>query len=387
MNHLRTKNSAVMSARNKVDEYILESLEARSREHLLRKLPPANSLIDFCSNDYLGFSMHPALTKFNALNMPAGATGSRLISGNTDAAMESEQYIAGIHGAEASLIFNSGYMANLGLLSGVGDRHTVFIADELVHASLIDGMRLSLAKRVRFLHNDIHDLESKLASATEEKKFVVIESVYSMDGDLAPLTEIVALCEQYDAKLIVDEAHATGVFGRRGEGIVNMLELEKKVWARIHTFGKALGLHGAAVVGSKLLRDYLVNFARPFIYTTALPPHLYHQVREAYVLVSDTKERERLFENISIFKHGAEKASPAAISFKTNNSPIQSVIVPGNENTLAFSKHLADHGFYVKAILSPTVSKGSERVRICIHSFNTADQIDQLVSVIKNYFE
>jgi 8-amino-7-oxononanoate synthase len=372
---------------NKIDLQLKDALEKRRSERLLRELPKQNNLFDFCSNDYLGLSKHPNLLpgKFNETS--AGATGSRLISGNSILAEQTEKIIADFHHAEAALIFNNGYMANLGLLSSIADRNTLFIHDEFIHASCIDGMRLSLAKRLKFNHNNISDLEQKLEANSSEKIIVIVESVYSMDGDMAPLKEISELCKKYNAVLIVDEAHATGLFGIKGEGLVSEMKLESLVWARVHTFGKAMGLHGAAVVGSHSLRNYLVNFARSFIYTTAMPPHLYNQIQEAYLLISNPVAREKLFANIQYYKEKIRSLNISEVSFQLNNTPIQSIIIPGNDNVISFSHHLSENGFYVKAILSPTVAAGSERVRICLHSFNTSEQIDKLISTIKNYYQ
>ncbi len=216
--------------------------------------------------------------------LPSGATGSRSITGNSQLAEETEQLIANFHGREAALIFNTGYMANVGLFSCIAGKGDTFISDEYIHASMIDGMRLSYANRLRFKHNDIADLEKKLKIATGNK-IVAVESIYSMDGDEAPLKEIVAACKKHDALLIVDEAHATGVYGDKGDGLVCKYGLQNDVYAVVHTFGKALGLHGAVVTGSKVLRNFLLNQARSFIFTTALPPHNYLLVQKAYGLL------------------------------------------------------------------------------------------------------
>ncbi|MCL4171189.1 UNVERIFIED_CONTAM: hypothetical protein GTU68_025567, partial [Idotea baltica] len=244
-----------------------DALDARQAQGLLRQLPtPIGERIDFCSNDYLGF----AHTLRVAAPTSGGATGSRLISGNSTLAEALEQQIANFHGAEAALLFPSGYAANIGLLPAVAGRGDTIVYDKLIHASLRDGIRLSRAKALSFAHNDLTDLIKKLQNP-EGQTFVVIESVYSMDGDQAPLTDIVNICQQYDALLIVDEAHGTGVIGKRDQ-----------VWARVHTFGKAIGSHGAAIVGSQLLKSYLLNFARSFIYATALPDHTLLSIQAAY---------------------------------------------------------------------------------------------------------
>ena len=248
---------------NKLDTFFLEILQKRKDQSLFRSLRTANSLIDFCSNDYLGFARSQNLEEriqqetnklvADGLHL-IGATGSRLLAGNYAYTESLEQSIAAFHKTEAGLIFNSGYDANVGVLASIPQKGDYLITDELIHASMIDGARLSYATRYKFAHNNIDDLEKKikncLSQAADARIFVAVESVYSMDGDTAHLAEIAQICEQYKALLIVDEAHATGVFGKNGWGLVNELNLEKQVFARIVTFGKALGCHGAVVLGS-----------------------------------------------------------------------------------------------------------------------------------------
>ena len=361
------------------DAFLQEKLFEREANGLLRTLTNGEGLVDFSSNDYLGFSQLPALKQIEHASLPAGATGSRLITGNSLLAEITEKIIAGFHHAEAALIFNTGYMANLGLFSSIADKGDTFISDEYIHASIIDGMRLSNAGRHKFKHNDLADLEKKLQHATG-KKFIVVESIYSMDGDEAPLKAIVALSKKYEALVIVDEAHATGTFGEKGEGLVCHYQLEKEIYARVYTFGKAMGLHGAAITGSNVLRDFLINFARPFIYTTALPPHTYLQIQAAYKLLPTT-DRKGLFELIRYFRKsvlGLEN-----ISFMESHSPIQSIVIGDNFKAKALASHLFTKGIFAKAILSPTVPAGTERLRICLHTFNTTAQIDQLIDEIK----
>jgi 8-amino-7-oxononanoate synthase len=214
------------------------------------------------------------------------------------------------------------------------------------------------------------------------KKYVAVESIYSMDGDIAPLSEIAKICRENNAALIVDEAHGTGVLGEKGEGLVNDLGLESLVWARVHTFGKALGVHGAAVVGSRLLRDFLINHARSFIYTTALPPLAYHHIHTAYQLLPFA-DRHQLTALIAYF---IQKTSTLTLSeghFVCNpSSPIQGIVIPNNQKIVQLAQRLYDNGIYAKAILSPTVPRGMERIRICLHSFNTFEEIDKLMEVI-----
>lgn len=364
--------------------FIVEALTQRQANHTFRQLKTTDHLIDFCSNDYLGFAQS---TAFKALidnqlaQIPlykTGATGSRLISSNTDYAEALEERIARFHQAEAGLIFNSGYDANVGLLSCLAQRGDTYLSDELIHASMIDGMRLSHAEKVRFRHNDLTDLEEKLKTATGNR-FICVESLYSMDGDFAPLAELADLAERYQAYLIIDEAHATGVVGEQGRGLVNQLGLEDKVLARVHTFGKALGTHGAIVLGSKILKDYLINFARSFIFTTALPPHSWVAIDCAYTLLQDTHQAQRqrnLQDLIAFFR---EKAENLPYQLLPSISPIQGIIIPDAIKIKKIQTILEEAGFYAKAIVSPTVPAGTERLRICLHNFNTFAQIETLL--------
>jgi len=362
-----------------IEAALQRKLEERKEQGLYRSLVCSDGLIDFASNDYLGFARKSILGEGS--NNLHGATGSRLISGNSPEAERAEKKIASFHRTQAALIFNSGYLANIGLCSAIAGKNDTFICDELIHVSLLDGIRLSFAGRLKFKHNAIADLEKKLKKA-QGNKFVMVESLYSMDGDEAPLKEMVEVCEQHKAHLIVDEAHATGVWGEQGEGLVCQLRLEEKVLARIYTFGKALGLHGAAVTGSETLRNYLINFARPFIYATALPPYTYRQIEAAYHLLPSAN-RQSLVELISYFIQATQSCH--RFTFLKSRSQIQGIIVPGNQQAKALADHLFQKGIYAKAILSPTVPAGQERIRICLHSFNTQTEIDFLIREIENF--
>ena len=369
------------SANENFDHYLQQKLEEKKSIGTLRTLIHATDKIDFSSNDYFGFAQSGVLNQTEKNDLPSGATGSRSITGNSALAEQTERLIANFHNREAALIFNTGYMANVGLFSCIAAKGDTFISDEYIHASIIDGMRLSYAIRLRFKHNDLMDLEKKLQVATG-KKIVAVESIYSMDGDEAPLKETATLCKQYGALLIVDEAHATGVFGDKGDGLVCQYKLENDVYAVVHTFGKAVGLHGAVVTGSNVLRNYLLNQARSFIYATALPPHIYLQVQKAYQLLPDA-DRTLLNELIAYFRKAISSIS--SISFIDSHSPIQGMVVGDNFKTKALATYLFDKGFFVRPILSPTVPVGKERIRICLHSFNTKEQIDNLLNEVIAY--
>ncbi len=373
------------------ENFLSNRLEERKKKGLLRSLSVGDSnWIDFSSNDYLGLAWSAEFAEKVEMEVSKikqtknGATGSRLISGNSEYAENLEQEIAKFHQAESSLIFNSGYDANCGMLACLAQKGDTYITDELIHASLIDGIRLSYANRFRFRHNDLTDLESKLQKATGNI-FVVVESVYSMDGDCGKLLEISQLCEQYQAHLIVDEAHGIGIFGEKGEGLSQQLGLAGKCFARIYTFGKAPGCHGAVVVGSENLRTYLINFCRSFIYTTALPLHSLASIRVSYQLMESAQSnRKKLHELIAHFQ--AELAKSNQIRTIASKSAIQGILVSGNENVSRVANQLQQKGIWAKAIRSPTVPEGSERLRICLHSYNTKEEIDFLRSCLENFF-
>lgn len=386
---------------NSVEGTLSQALTDRKGDHSLRTLSKNNGLIDFCSNDYLGFSRSEILReKIRQLeceyfDAKIGSTGSRLISGNTDFCEELEGRIAKFHRAEAGLIFNSGYDANLGIFSSLPQRNDTIVYDQLVHASIRDGIRLSHARAFSFKHNDLEDLGRKLKAANGNV-FVAAESIYSMDGDCAPLLEMSELCRQYGANLIVDEAHATGVFGEKGEGKVVELGLEKRIFARLHTFGKALGCHGAIVLGSEKLRSYLINFARSFIYTTALPFHSLMTISCAYDLLESQpeadaptaqsdKERTKLKNNISYFK--SKITSNVSRRMIESESAIQCIVIPGNESVKSVARNLQEAGYDVRPILHPTVPTGSERLRICLHAFNTEEEISCLITALKGVIQ
>lgn len=368
-----------------------DKLKQREAANALRKLPEPGNRVDFSSNDYLGFSKSEVI--FNTThqylldsgNTANGATGSRLISGNHNLYAEAEKVICKFHKAESALIFNSGYDANVGLFSSVPQKGDIILYDEYIHASIRDGMRLSLAKAYKFSHNDLSDLERLLKKLTIDgnvgELYIITESVFSMDGDSPDLKAMALMSEKYKANFIVDEAHALGVFGAKGEGLVQELGLEDKVFARIMTFGKGLGCHGAAILGTPQLREYLVNFTRSFIYTTGLPPHSLATIRTAYgFLESNPNEQKALQYIVSFFI--AEVKRLNLETFIDSESAIHCVVVPGNEKVKNISSVLQQYGFEVKAILSPTVPYGQERLRFCLHSYTTQEQVTKVLELL-----
>jgi 8-amino-7-oxononanoate synthase len=348
-----------------------------------RDLVAPSGLIDFSSNDYLGFARSAQLADLVVKKLAEmgqssnGSTGSRLISGHSELFDRVERTIAQFHGSEAALIFNSGYDANIGLISCIADRHDTILIDELCHASIYDGARLSLARKLKFVHNEIESLRAKI-KVSRGKVFVVVESLYSMDGDKAPLREVASVCAEFGCYLIIDEAHATGVLGPQGRGLAVEEDIVGQVFARVFTFGKALGSHGAAVAGSNELKDFLINFARPLIYSTALPRHSIVQIEAAYELIARAdKEREQLTQIIKVFKDRVQDRNSSS-AFLKSDSAIQGLVIPGNFAVQDKALRLRKSGFDVRAIRSPTVASGQERLRLCLHSFNTASQVEQL---------
>jgi len=361
------------------EDFLQRKLDERKAQNALRELPETRQLVDFCSNDYLGFTRESVASQQMTT---AGATGSRLISGNSDLAEALEQQLADFHQAAAGLIFNSGYVANIGLLSCIASRHDTILYDQLAHTSIREGIRLSQSKSYSFLHNDLEDLQKKIRLSSG-KVIIVVESIYSMDGDEAPLREICRIALENNAYLIVDEAHSNGVFGKNGEGLVVEKKLQDQVWARIHTFGKAIGSHGAIVIGSEVLRNYLINFSRAFIYTTALPRHTLRAIQLAYEKLPGNPTIPRTYQNISLFKN--QLSAQAKSYFVPSRSPIQCLIWQGNDRVKAFARAVQAAGFDVRPILHPTVPQGQERLRICLHAFNSPGEIEALAKTINLY--
>jgi 8-amino-7-oxononanoate synthase len=360
------------------DDFLLKKLNLRRDENAYRRLEIAREgMIDFYSNDYLGIVRNNLLPNIHGLG--TGSTGSRLLSGNNQLVEEVEAKISNFHQSPTGLIFNSGFDANMGLLSSVPQRGDTVIYDFLSHASIRDGIRLSNAQSFPFMHNDLDDLEKKLKVATRNI-FVVTETVFSMDGDICPLIEMVELCEKYGANLVVDEAHATGVIGKNGEGLVQQNGLQERVFARIHTFGKGCGCHGAIILGSAMLREYLINFSRPFIYSTALPPETIAHISAAYdIFPGMNNERKQLEKLASLFRE-------ASIQYTRleSRTPIQGILVNSNEGARKLAARFQENRLDVRPILYPSVPKGGERLRIVLHAFNNERDLELLLNCLKN---
>jgi 8-amino-7-oxononanoate synthase len=367
---------------------LYKKLEKRYEDNSLRKLGSQSSLVDFASNDYLAFAESKAIFERTTELLSQkgisgnGATGSRLLSGNHSLYTEAEEMLCKFHESESALIFNSGYDANLGFFGSVPQRGEIVLYDELCHASIRDGLLLSNAKAIKFGHNDCEHLQQLIERFSGNTIYIVTETVFSMDGDCPPIEQIVEIAEQNSCFLIVDEAHALGVMGEKGQGLLQSLNLHNRVFARIVTFGKALGCHGAAVLGSNQLTQYLVNFARSFIYTTGLSPHSVATIMVGYSqLENDSESLGKLRSNIIYFNQ-QKKLLGLTPLFVRSYSSIQCAIVQGNENVKNLAALFQENGFDVKAILSPTVPAGQERLRFCIHSYNSTEQIDAILNLL-----
>ena len=379
---------------------LLAKLSEREDNNALRGLPNSINLIDFSSNDYLGLAkseevFHNAMELLNEHNLIRnGATGSRLLSGNHLLYTELEKKLCEFHEVEAALVFNSGYDANIGFFSSVPQRGDVVFYDEFIHASIRDGIRLGNAKSYKFTHNDLEDLikkcdaertlpaSSQYRGQREGEVYIVTESVFSMDGDSPDLKAIAEFCISNNYHLVVDEAHAVGVLGDKGKGLVHELGLQEQVFARIITFGKALGCHGAAVLGSENLKSYLINYARSFIYTTGLSPHAVATIFAAYDSLGSPEGIEVLNKLNAIITFFNQKLNSTNLKSKfiQSDSAIHCCKIQGNDKVKMIAKNLQEKGFGVKPILSPTVPIGEERLRFCLHADNTEKQIEEVLN-------
>ncbi|BDU23973.1 8-amino-7-oxononanoate synthase [Flavobacterium sp. GSB-24] len=375
----------------KLPENLGEKIENCRQDNSLKKLPVFNNVVDFSSNDYIGFSksevifrnVHAYLVENEIFQN--GATGSRLVSGNHSLYHIAENFIAQFHDAEAALIFNSGYGANIAFFSAVPQENDVVLYDELCHTSIKDGISISSAKSFKFNHNDFEDLERLILEFPNQLVYIVKESVFSIDGDSPNLEELIALSEKHNCYVIFDESNTLGVFGERGEGLSQYLQLHDKIFARIMTFGKGLGCYGAGILGSVELKEYLINFAKNFIYSTGLSPHSVATILIAYQHLEIEKEAiEKLRQNIIYFNQYKNLLGLKPM-FVRSKSAIHCAIVPGNENAKKLEQELQDKGFDVQSILSPIVPQGQERLRFCIHNYNSQEQINQALELLRDF--
>ncbi len=375
-----------------------EDLNQLAQQNLYRKLRTLENhegvraslggreILLFCSNDYLGLSRHPRVvqTAQKALEeYGVGAGAARLISGTSTAHQKLEEKIAQFKGKENALVFATGFLANLGILTAFAGEEAVIIMDKLCHASLVDGAKLSKAELRIFPHKNYKKCEELLKKhKAVKRKILVTETVFSMDGDLADLDELIRLKEKYDALLVVDDAHGTGVLGAHGRGATEDGSRSSKIDVIMGTLSKAVGGLGGFVAADRILIDYLVNLARPFIFATALPPVLCEAAREALCIIEkEPVLREKLWENIHTIEAGLKNNGFSL-------APVESAIIPvilGDEKkALAACQSLLDEGIFIPAVRYPTVPKGKARLRVTVSATHTGNDIQKLIQAMKN---
>lgn len=363
----------------------LRNLESQGRRRTLVELKGVN----LCSNDYLGLSKHCGLREAveRAVREAGrmGGTGSRLLSGHDRVWDELEEEFAEFAGTEAALYFGSGYAANIGLLTAVVHKGDTVFSDERNHASLIDGIRLSGARKIIYAHRDLRQLEAELqkCAGTSGRKYVVTETVFSMDGDVAPIAGLAEVCERHGAELIVDEAHATAVHGPSGRGMAAAEGVSGKVLGLVHTCGKALASVGAFVCGSSVLREHLINHARTFIFSTAMPSYMAGQIRAALRLARgmDGERAQLLDRSRKLTKNLRLQGWDTGDS----NTQIVPVIVGENEEAVALGEFLQQKGFAVRAIRPPTVAPGCARLRLSLTRDLAANELEHLESCLSKF--
>lgn len=359
-------------------------LTKRRGDGTLRHLGHQAGSIDFASNDYLGLARSKILSELVFMEWQhlqlqhggLGATGSRLLTGDSIYARNLEAHIAAFHQHESALLFSCGYMANLGLMTAIATADDTILFDAHVHASMRDGIRLSRARALPFRHNDLNHLQERLKSrASRGNCFICIESLYSTDGTFAPLAAACRLAAQYGALMLVDEAHAVGVYGPQGQGLAAEQKVSHLLCAQVVTFGKALGCHGAAILGSAKLKELLINYARTLIYTTAMPVLNLAAIRCSYALLP-TLDKARV-----------QLQSLAAICREhqlcDSGSHIQAVVMPGSWYAKQKASKLQEQGFDVRALVSPTVQQGKEVLRLNLHAYNSSQDLLRCLQLIK----
>ena len=381
---------------NSMDATLQAQLNLRREEHLYRtRLNVASgcsstlsvegrSLINFCSNDYLGLASHPDISL--ALKQAAdlygtGSGASHLVSGHSVVHQKLEEQLAEYTGRPRTLLFSTGYMANMGAINALVGRRDLVLQDQLNHASLLDGGRLSQADFKRYKHVDMASLEQRLEQSSATRKLVVSDGVFSMDGNLAPLSEISTLAKKHNAWLMVDDAHGVGVLGPQGGGLVEQLGMNlKQVPVLVGTLGKSFGTFGAFVAGSEALIETLIQFSRSYIYTTALPPAVAAATLASLKIVrQESWRRDKLVQLVTRFRRGAEQIG---LQLGGSNTPIQPVLINNDAKVMQVGQSLRDAGFLVGAIRPPTVPVGTGRLRITFSADHSEEQVDQLVAAL-----
>ncbi len=378
-------------------DHIKKELEKLKEKNLYRKISlyenpnravfshKGKRIVNLSSNNYLGLASSEkvcGLLKEGVSLYGAGSGASRLICGSFEVHEEAERIISDFKEKEASLLFGSGYMANISILTALGDENTEIFSDELNHASIIDGCRLSRAEVKVYRHRDVNHLED-LIKHSKKRRLIITDGVFSMDGDLAPLKDLVDVAERYSALLVVDDAHGTGVMGRDGRGSTFLKGVSKDIPIIMGTLGKALGLFGAFVSCSQDIRNYLVNKARPFIYTTAIPPAIAYAVKGTIPMVMNMeKERDELHKKARFLKEGIRDAGFDTLDSETQIIPM---VVGDEERTMELSRHLLEEGFLAHGIRPPTVPKGTSRIRISVTSEHSWEDLERFISVLRKW--
>ena len=383
----------------KLDD-LKEDLAQRKAEHLYRSRKVLESpqsvepiidgkkVLSFCSNDYLGLANHPdVVSRFKqaADQYGVGSGSAHLVSGHTKEHHALEEELADFIGTERVLLFSTGYMANLGVVSALCDRHSEIYEDKLNHASLLDAALLSRSKRIRFPHLDTENLEERLSNSESQDKFIASDGVFSMDGDLAPLNKLVTLAEKNNATLMIDDAHGIGVLGEKGKGIIEHFGVENKhVPVLMGTLGKAFGTAGAFVAGSEELVETLIQKSRSYIFTTAMPAAVAAATRESLdIIKKENWRREKLQSLIAQFRKGA---SELGLTLIDSISPIQPIIIGSSEKTVSLSEKLLEKNILISAIRPPTVAEGTSRLRVTFSATHTEKHIEKLLKALSELF-
>ncbi|HEY3299883.1 MAG TPA: 8-amino-7-oxononanoate synthase [Methylophilaceae bacterium] len=369
----------------------LAQVDLKRRRRLLQSPQSAHALVDgqhvlsFCSNDYLGLANHPTLItalQQGAQQAGVGSGASHLITGHHQFHHDAELALAKFVGLPAALLFANGYMANLGVVTALVGRDDAIFADKLNHASLNDAAVLSRANLQRFAHNDVASLERLLAKSLAKRKLVIVDAVFSMDGDIAPLPEILALCERYDAYLMVDDAHGFGVLGAQGMGSLNHFNLKSPRIIYMATLGKAAGVSGAFVAGESVVIEYLLQKARTYIYTTASAPALSAALMASLNIIAQSDDkRAHLQALIAMLQQNLQFKD---WHLEASSTAIQPLIVGTNEAAVALSEHLLTQGILVPAIRPPTVPKGTARLRISLSAAHTTEDVSRLIDALNS---
>ncbi|MCW8900463.1 MAG: 8-amino-7-oxononanoate synthase [Gammaproteobacteria bacterium] len=366
------------------DAHLYRSRKVIESPQSVEPVIDGKKVLSFCSNDYLGLANHPEVIKSfkrAADSYGVGSGSAHLVSGHSAEHHQLECELADFIGTERALLFSTGYMANLGVISALCDRHSEIYEDKLNHASLLDAALLSRAKRVRYPHNDIAQLSERLESSGNENKIIVSDGVFSMDGDLAPLNDLVSLANTKSAALMIDDAHGIGVLGNKGKGIIEHIGIDiKQVPILVGTLGKAFGTAGAFVAGSETLIETLIQKSRSYIFTTAMPAAVAAATRTSLQLVqTESWRREKLQSLIAQFRKGATELG---LSLMDSHTAIQPVVIGSSSETVVLSEKLLEKNILISAIRPPTVPEGTSRLRITFSATHTEEHVDKLLTVL-----